>query len=461
MTNSDDRSPERSTQPGATSPPEDVSLGSAWYTVGVLTLIYVFSFLDRSILTLLVEPIKADLGLSDSQMSYLLGFSFAVFYVLFGLPLGRLADRTNRTRLIAGGLAFWSAATAMCGMAGTYWQLLLARIGVGAGEATLGPSAMSIISDRFPREKLTTAISVYSTGIYLGAGLSTIIGGYVAAFASGRGDIVLPLIGSIRPWQLVFFVVGGAGVVPLALLLATVREPIRKGAARAMVPIRDVFRYIGDIRGAVLSHHIGFAVLAFSGYGLGAWIPTFMVRTHQWPIEKVGLYLGINGVVTMTVGIVCGGIYADHLAKKGLRDAKMRMGVISAFVWLPLGIAYPLVSNGDLAFWLIVPASFASAFSTGAAAAAIQEIMPNRMRGQATAIYFFVANLIGMGLGPSAVAWSTDYLFRDEAALRYSIVLVGGATHLIAGIAFLVGLAPYRRSLDRLEEWNATPTDGA
>lgn len=444
----------RSGTTAATSDQPPESLRSAWYVVSVLTLIYVFSFLDRSILTLLVEPIKADLGLSDSQMSYLLGFSFALFYVLFGLPLGRLADRGNRRNLIGAGLLFWSFATAMCGMAGTYWHLLLARIGVGAGEATLSPSAMSIISDRFPREKLTTAISVYSTGIYLGAGLSTIIGGFVAAYAAGRGDIVLPLLGAVRPWQVVFFVIGGAGIIPLALLLGTVKEPVRKGAAAAMVPVRDLFAYLGEIRGAVAGHHIGFAVLAFSGYGLGSWIPTFMVRTHQWPIQKVGLYLGINGFVTMTVGIVCGGMYADYLARQGVRDAKMRMGLVSAFAWLPLGIAYPLVSNGELAFWLMVPAAFISAFSTGAAAAAIQEIMPNRMRGQATAIYFFVANLVGMGLGPSAVAWCTDLVFRDESALRYSLLVVGASTHLIAGLAFLFALKPYRNSLDRLTLWN-------
>ncbi len=437
----------------------------AWWVLGVLTLIYVFSFLDRTILTLLVEPMKADLGLSDSEVSYLLGFSFAVVYAVFGLPLGRLADSKNRTLLIAAGLAFWSLATASCGMAQRYWQLLLARMGVGVGEATLSPAAFSIITDTFPRERLGTAISVYSTGIYLGAGLSTVVGGFVAAYAAKAGALDLPLIGEVRPWQLVFFVIGAGGILPLALLLLTVREPARRGVsgrAKAM-PLGQVFGYLKQNRATVFCHHGAFALLSFSGYGVGAWVPTYLVRVHHWPIAKVGLWLGVNAAVTMTVGILAGGVLADWLLGRGIRDAKMKVGLLSAALWIPTGIAYPLAPSGEIAFLLLVPTSFCSALATGLAPAAIQEIMPNPMRGQASAIYLFVANLIGLGLGPTAVAWCTDYLFQNDALVNYSIVLVGGGAHVIASILFLCSFRPYRRSLDRLAEWEraaAVPSDG-
>lgn len=426
----------------------------AWYVLGVLTLTYVFSFLDRTILTLLVEPIKADLDLSDTQMSYLLGFSFAALYAVFGLPLGRMADSRNRTLLISGGLALWSLATVACGLAGRYWHLLLARMGVGVGEATLSPSAYSIITDTFPRERLASAISIYSTGIYLGAGISTVLGGLVAAFAQGRGDLILPLVGSVRPWQAVFFVIGAGGVLPLALLLFTVKEPPRRGigADRAIPPLREVFDYLKTNRSTFLCHHGAFAVLAFSGYGVGAWVPTFLVRVHGWSIAKVGLWVGINAALTMTIGILLGGVLADRLLARGKPDAKMRVGLLSAVLWLPFGIAYPLMPNGNLAFLLLVPTSFASALASGLGPAAVQEITPNRMRGQASAIYLFVANLIGLGLGPTAVALCTDYLFQDESKINLSIALVGGVAHVVAAILFLVSLRPYRATLDRLAD---------
>lgn len=434
----------------------------AWYVLGVLTLTYVFSFLDRTILTLLVEPIKADLELSDTQMSYLLGFSFALLYAVCGLPLGRLADSKNRTLLISGGLFLWSLATAACGVASRYWHLLLARMGVGVGEATLSPSAYSIITDLFPRERLGSAISIYSTGIYLGAGISTVVGGLVAAYAQGRGDVILPLVGAVRPWQLVFFVIGAGGALPLALLLFTVKEPERKGigARSETPPLREVFGHLRRNRATFLCHHGAFAILAFSGYGVGAWVPTFMVRIHDWPIAKVGLWLGINASLTMTFGILLGGVLADRWLARGIRDAKMRVGLLSAALWLPFGLAYPFMPTGNLAFLLLVPTSFASALASGLAPAAIQEITPNRMRGQASAIYLFVANLIGLGLGPTAVALCTDYLFRSEAKVHYSIALVGGGAHVIACVLFLLSFRPYRKSLDRLQALESDPAAG-
>lgn len=200
---------------------------SAWTTVTILMIAYVLSFIDRQILNLLVEPIRRDLVISDTQMSLLMGLSFALFYTICGIPLGRLADTRSRRGLIAIGVMFWSAATAACGMAKLYWQFLICRIGVGVGEAALSPAAYSLIADSFPPERRATAISVYSMGVYLGSGIAFLLGGLVIQFASAQGNVVLPVLGEVRPWQLIFLILGVAGVL-FTLLMLAVREPARR-----------------------------------------------------------------------------------------------------------------------------------------------------------------------------------------------------------------------------------------
>ena len=206
--------------------------GYAWYVVGVLTLAYVLSFIDRQILSLMVEPIRRDLGISDKQMSLLMGASFAVFYTFFGIPLGRLADTRSRRGIIAVGIAFWSVMTTGCGLVNKFWQLALLRMGLGVGEASLSPSAYSLIFDYFRPAQRSTAISVYSMGIYIGSGLAFILGGLVIRSTSGQEHFILPLLGAMRSWQIVFFVVGLPGFL-MSLLLLTIREPERQGANRA------------------------------------------------------------------------------------------------------------------------------------------------------------------------------------------------------------------------------------
>jgi MFS family permease len=445
----------REPQPMASLPPYPSS-ARAWSVVAILTLIYVVSFLDRSIINLLVGPIKADFGLSDVEMSYLMGPAFAVFYAIFGLPLGRLADRTNRKRLIAAGLFLWSLMTAGSAAARSYLGLFLFRVGVGVGEASLGPSAFSMLTDLFPRRRLATAISVYSTGIYIGAGISTVVGGYIAAFAVQRGEVVLPLIGEIRAWQLVFLCVGLLGLIPLLILMLLVREPVRRGAsgmATEPVPIGDFLGYWKENRRSILLHHFGFTILAISGYGVGGWVPEFMVRTYGWSISQVGLVVGLNAAVVGTLGIVSGGLLADRLLVQGKVDSKIRVGRLSALGWLPFGLIFPLMPNGWACFAVLIPTTFMSSLATGCAAAAVQELFPNRMRGQASAIYLFLASLVGLGVGPTLIALCTDQLFGDESMLRYSMVLVGGLAHIVAGLFFWLCLSSYRRSLERVAEY--------
>jgi len=437
--------------------------GYAWYVVGVLTIAYIFAFIDRQILNLLVGPIRRDLHINDTQVSLLMGFSFAVFYTLFGIPLGRLADARSRRTIVAGGMALWSLFTAACGLARYFWHFLLLRMGVGVGEAALSPAAYSLISDYFPPHRRATALSVYSMAYYVGSGLAFLVGGLVVGFASTKASWSLPLVGSVRPWQLIFFIVGLPGAV-FALLAYTVREPARKGARLlkaadgrttvASVPLRNVVAYIGENRATFLCHNLGFAFLAFSGYGMSAWIPTFFIRKYAWTSSQAGIRYGALICVLGTIGIVTGGKLADWLARRGFQDANMRLGLIGALAWLPPGILYPLMPTGKLALALLAPTIFLTSMPVGVAAAAIQEMMPNVMRGQASAIYLFVINLIGLGLGPTAVAMLTDYVFHNDNAVHYSLLLVGTAAHLAAAAFLWAGLKPYRRSLARLQDWS-------
>src|SRR5262245_1669995 len=301
----------------------------AWYVVGVLTFVYIFSFIDRQILNLLVRPIRRDLGISDVQMSILMGPMFAIFYTFFGIPLGRLADSKSRRSIIALGFAFWSFFTAGCGLARHYYQLLIMRAGVGVGEATLSPSAYSIIADYFSPKRRATAISVYSMGIYLGSGLAIFLGGMVAGFAAQQETWQLPLIGPIRPWQVVFFIVGLPGIL-FGLLMYTVREPARRGTRRidsqgktvtGAVPMKEVIEYLRQNRRTFICHNVGFALLSFSSYGSTSWIPTFFVRNHGWTEAQAGHVYGWIVASFGTLGAAAGGRLADWLCERGRRDA--------------------------------------------------------------------------------------------------------------------------------------------
>ncbi|WP_460146755.1 spinster family MFS transporter [Pseudomonas sp. S2_A02] len=425
----------------------------AWGTVAVLMAAYVLSFIDRQILNLLVGPIRRDLMISDTQMSLLMGLSFALFYTVCGIPLGRLADTRSRRGLIAFGILFWSAATAACGLARLYWHFLICRIGVGVGEAALSPAAYSLIADSFPTERRATAISLYSMGVYLGSGFAFLFGGLVIKLASAQGDILLPLLGEVRPWQLIFLALGAAGLL-FSLLLLAIKEPARQGVGAGItVPLSEVGRYIRANKRTVLCHNFGFAGLAFASYGSAAWIPTFFIRTYGWDAGQVGVVYG--GIVATfgCLGIVFGGKLADWMLRRGRSDAHMRVGLYAAIGAVLFVLAFPLMESAHWAAILLTPAVFFLSMPFGVAPAAIQEIMPNSMRGQASAVYLFVITLIGLGIGPTAVAIITDYVFGDDMSLRYSLMIVTSIAVMSSVVLLSMGLKPYRESVARLELW--------
>ncbi len=435
----------------ATASASTKSMAYPWMVVAILMVAYVFSFVDRQILNLLVGPIRRDLGISDTQMSLLMGFSFAIFYTILGIPLGRLADRWSRRGLITSGVVVWSLMTSLCGLAHSYWQLFLFRIGVGVGEATLSPAAYSMIADYFPPERRATAISVYSMGIFLGSGIAFLLGGLVIQYAVAQGAVTLPLIGDVRPWQLVFFVLGGSGIVfSLAFLL--VREPPRVGVglSSSQAPFGAVVAYLWQNRRTVLCHNLGFAMIAFGSYGTSAWVPSFFIRTFNWEAGKVGIMYGLMVMVFGCLGILFGGWLTDRWLRQGKSDAALRVGICAASVAIVCSV-YLLAGSGTLAAVLMAPTVFALSMPFGAAPAAILEIVPNQMRGQTSAVYLFIVNLIGLGVGPTAVALVTDYVFANDLALKWSMLIVVTIANLAAISLLAAGLKPYRQTLRELK----------
>lgn len=425
----------------------------SWFVVGVLMLAYTSSFIDRQILSLLIEPIRRDLQISDTQISLLAGLAFSIFYTVMGLPIARLADQKNRKTIIAIGIACWSLMTAACGLTKNFWQLFLARVGVGVGEATLSPAAMSMISDYFPVHKLARAISVYSMGVYFGAGLAMIIGGLVISAVSQAENVILPLIGEVYSWQLTFFFVSLLGV-PVFLLFLAVREPLRRGLATkqndekahsSSLPV--LFAFVRKNVRTVVFHFAAFSCIGISIAGYMVWTPTMFIRTYGWDAPQIGLLYGAILFFAGTAGVYSGGFVADWLQKRGRSDAILRATFYGGLVAIPFAVLTPLAPDPWIAIAGLTVTSFLLAFPQGLPAAALQVITPNPLRAQMTALYFLVGNLIANALGPTLYALVTDFVFRDPMMLRYSLALVSAVVLPIGVLCSYLALKPYRQSV--------------
>ncbi|MBM4197028.1 MAG: MFS transporter [Gammaproteobacteria bacterium] len=437
------------TQAGAGYPPT----AYAWYVVGVLTLAYIVSFLDRQILALLIQPIRQDLGLSDTQISLLGGFAFALFYTLLGIPIGRLADRRSRRTIIAVGATLWCMMTAACGLARNFWQLFLARVGVGVGEATLNPSALSLISDYFPRSQRGRAIGVYNMGISLGVGLANIVGAW-AIDVLGDGTTG-PFAGTLKPWQTVFVLVGLPGLV-VALLMLTVREPRRQDLLQASgedgMSLADTWRYLRKRWRTYATHFIGMSVATVIGYGFFLWVPTLFVRSWGWTIPEAGYTYGMTLLVTGPIGVLLGGWIADRLYQRGYADALMRTCVATGvFVFVPASVLMPLMPSTNGVIALLALSNMGGALMTATGVAALMMLTPNEMRGQVTAAFYFVISALGMTVGPTAVALITDYGFGDDAALPYSIAWMAAGAGVVGLTSLVANLRLYRAGVIEVE----------
>ncbi|WP_129794401.1 MFS transporter [Sphingosinicella sp. CPCC 101087] len=421
---------------------------TAWYAVWLIAVIHMLSMLDRSIINLLVEPIKRDLLLSDTQISLIIGFAFSGFYALCGLPMARVADSRSRKLILVSGLAIWSLATALCGAARSFAQLFVARGIVGGAESVAGPSSMSMISDLVPPEKLPRAFAIYQLGISAGAASALFVGGLLVAFFTSIGPIHIPIIGLAREWQLVLLVSALPGLVTALLFLFTVPEPTRRNRrASGSVPLREVGRFLLSNRTLFLLLFLSLGIGAIETFGLMAWRPAFYERTYGWEPQHIGPLLALSLVISVPVALIGGTWLAEFMNKRGHVDAMVRVCFLTQALSAPFAIAGPLMPNPWLAFGCGVFGSMFGLMGAPAQNSAIQMVTPNEMRAQISALYLFTISVIGTGLGPLMIALTTDFGFGDESMLRYSMAVVAGI--LAPGGAFLMWLAmrPYARAI--------------
>ncbi len=427
----------------------------AWYVVSVLLLAQACSFLDRMIMGLLVGPIRQTFDISDTQYSLLAGLAFSLFYALMGFPLARIADRGSRRLLIGVGIATWSLMTAVCGLARNFSALFIARVGVGVGEAALGPAAYSMITDYFPRGSLARALSVYMIGVTVGSGLAYMIGGAVIEVVSELGSVELPLLGSVHGWQLTFFLVGLPGLL-IALLMVTVREPARRGLIDPGVtgiPVARVVAYLWQRRRAYGAHFLGISIFVMAVYGLNLWGPTYLIRVFGYTPADAGWTFGSIMIGAGTAGLLIAGFVADAWVKRGRTDAYIRIILLSMIAMLPFIGALGFIEDPTLALFALGIAVFFSAFQGGLAGGSLQVMTPNEMRGQAMAVYLFVANLIGLGLGPTVVASMTDFVFENDAAIGKSLALTGLIVCPLGALVLASGLKAIKSQLDAAQGW--------
>ena len=388
--------------------PANGKLGYSYYVVVALMCAYTLSFMDRVLISLLVEPIRAEFSLTDTEIGMLIGFGFVLFYSVMGLPFGSLADRSNRRNLIVLGIVGWSLATAGSGMVQGFGGLLVMRALVGIGEATLSPSAMSTIADRFPVAKLGFATSIYSSGVVIGGGLAMAFGGLMAQWSLGA-SIDLPLLGTYSGWRMTFLLVGLLGLPVAAILLLTVREAERRTVAPPP-PFAEIARLISTHRGAFAGTLLGLSSVVMANYVALLWGPAYFTRSHGLSMSEIGLILGIMNGVLGLVGVLAGGLVADRLSMRGTIDAPVKVIIYSQLVQLPFLVIAFTTGNTILAISCTGLAVFFTSMIGGLQGTTLALLVAPQMRGRTMAIYLLVANLIGMGLGPLFVGILSDRL---------------------------------------------------
>ena len=423
----------------------------AWYTVGVLAFTAMFAELDRNILSLLVQPVKQDFAISDTEMSYLLGIFFVIIYSVIGLPLSPLIDRFNRKVILSIGLSVWSLASVFCGMAQNFWQFAFGRMMLGAGESMNAPTTFSILADLFPKERLPRGIAVMQLGLTMSQGLSLLFGAFVISSVMGLPPIHVPGIGLIRNWQMVLIAVGVPGLIVAAIMAKTVPEPVRHrlaGQAQSNIPIIEALRFLVSKREIFLPMFLG---LAFGSLSLqtAVWNAEFFRRTYDWGPVTYGQTMGIASLIVGPIGLFGGVFLVEHFSNRKLADAPMRVIVISRALGLPFSILGPLMPNPWLALGMTLAASLTIGLGGACQNAVLQIVTPNQMRGQVTALYLFMFFFVG-AFGPTVVALITDYGFHDEAALRYSLSIAHGVLGAISFIFVLLMYRPWTQEAIRL-----------
>lgn len=399
------------------------------YVLLLLMVVYIFNFIDRQILVILQESIKMELGLSDKQLGLLSGFSFAVFYVVCGIPIARMADRYNRVNIVSASLTIWSAMTALSGLAGNFFHLLAARIGVGVGEAGASPPSHSIISDYFPHEERGRALSIYSIGIYIGILIGFLAGGWINQYFG---------------WRVAFLVVGGPGILLAIIVKLTLREPLRGHLDAGDHESMPDGEFLTDVKRiwALRSFRyaaIGAGLNAFLGYGALNFMPSFAIRLHEVPVGMVGTWLALIVGLAGAAGVYSGGHMSDHLGKRDQRWAYWIAGFSTILAGLLLVPA--LLADSQYVMWgFYALGTLSSSMFLGPTIAMAHALVGPRYRALASSLLFFVLNIIGLGLGPLTVGAVSDALAPSLGveSIRWAIMttsiaaIAGGGLYLLA-----------------------------
>lgn len=422
-----------------------------WYVVSLLGITYMVSYIDRLIISLMVDPIKADLALSDTQISLLIGLSFALFYTTSAIPIAWLADRFNRRNIIVSGVTVWCLMTAVCGFAKTFPALFVARMGVGLGEAALAPAGNSLIADSFPKEQLGRALGIFTSGIAIGAGLALVIGGHVLALIGPQKIYDLPVLGTLSGWQLALVMLGVAGLVVAAALM-TIEEPARKrdpdqseGAPAAS--LKETLAYFLEHRRVYATLFLAYSAAQTGFYALGGWVPSLFLRVYKWDISFFGTAYGSMTAIAGVAGVMAGGLLCDRFFKKGVIDSHWRV-ITWALCLMPAYVLIPVAPNGGILMVILAIGSLSAFAMAAAAPAAIIMITPNRYRAMATALFFFTINITGMILGPYLVATLTQNVFKDPNSIGLALAIVCGVGFVVAMAILLTGHKPYRKRVE-------------
>jgi MFS family permease len=449
----------------ATSPAPAVSqvnlpyppAGRAWYATAILAFMFWMSVLDRFIISLLVGPLRRDMGITDIQYALLNGTAFIVTFALLGMIAGALADRYSRRSIIFVGVAIWSLATAACGVTQNFGQLFLARIGVGAGEACLNPCATSIIADLFPRERLTLATAMYAVGGTVGAGMAFLVGGAIIALVTQHDVFAIPLIGNVRSWQAVFIIIGVPGLV-LSLLIFTISEPVRRGTSSLLPPglswratYGALLKFMSARRRFFLWHYLGFTFASAVIVGCVGFYPVYMARAFQMSTGRIGLTLGLTFVGFGIIGKILCGRSVDSLYRRGYRDAQFRWYAGCLLAAVPAGVV--ATTSGNPAIFLTGIGIMVMLLQPlpACAYASMNLVTPNQLRGAGVALFNLLPGLIGSISGPLLIAIISKHFFKGPASVGFGMAVVIAVCCPLGAGSLILGCRPMREAVREAE----------
>lgn len=426
------------------TPSKTKRMGAAWYMLAVLTLTYLLSNIDKGVLSVIVTPVKAEFGLTDVQVSLLLGLSFASLYGVMTLPAGYLVDRFSRRHVLLGGVSFWSAMEILCGLATSYWLLFLGRMGLGMGEATVSPAAHSLIKDAFPRERRGIAFSIFSTGLMMGNGLALVVGSLLLKAADSGALSGVPVLGSLKPWQFVLVATGLLGI-PFLALIASIREPARQAVLAGEqdeVSFSEAFSYVWQHRSLYLPLFFAVVLFFLSGAGFVQWLPTAIQRGWDVKISTVGPIIGLIIMTCIPIGLLVNGTIIDALTKSGHADAPMTVGTVSVFLGTIATLAlWPFVEKASplagvvFGVNLLLYGTYVSASSM-----VLAQVTPGRLMGKVTGMFLLMQNVLGTALGGWLMVVVAGGFYEGRGALGRGMISTYVCVSLIGVFLFwLVG----------------------